>query len=109
MKGETIAPEKPEAERTLFSQLILEGRLRDAIQRLNSSIPEDAREDALRKVLRIGTASLVQTNRAFHRMLREGVPVEYPRKDGSIAGDNVQLVDFANPPAAQPFEAVTVH
>jgi len=24
------------------------------------------------------TLTLVQTNRAFHRMLRDGVPVEYP-------------------------------
>ena len=48
----------------------------------------------MRKVLRVGTPALVQTNRAFHRMLRDGVPVEYPRPDGSIAGDHVRLVDF---------------
>ena len=45
-------------------------------------------------MLRVGTPALVQTNRAFHRMLRDGVPVEYPRPDGSIAGDHVRLVDF---------------
>ena len=45
-------------------------------------------------MLRVGTPSLTQTNRAFHRMLRDGVPVEYPRADGSIAGDHVRLVDF---------------
>ncbi len=27
-------------------------------------------------------------------MLRDGVPVEYPRPDGSITGDHVRLVDF---------------
>lgn len=48
----------------------------------------------MRKVLRVGTPALTQTNRAFHRMLRDGVPVEYPRADGSIAGDHVRLVDF---------------
>jgi type I restriction enzyme R subunit len=37
----------------------------------------------------------MQTNRAFHRMLRDGVPVEYPRPDGSIAGNHVMLMDFA--------------
>src|SRR5207237_6863683 len=47
-----------------------------------------------RKVLRVGTPSLTQTNRAFHRMLRDGVPVGYSRADGSIAGDHVRLVDF---------------
>lgn len=70
------------------------GRLREAIRRLNPAIPEDAREEALRKVLRVGTPALVQTNRAFHRMLRDGVPVEYHRPDGSIAGDHVRLVYF---------------
>jgi hypothetical protein len=72
------------------------GRLREAIRRLNPAIPEEAREEALRKVLRVGTPSLTQTNRAFHRMLRDGVPVEYPRPDGSIAGDHVRLVDFGD-------------
>ena len=59
-------------------------------------IPEEAREEALRKVLRVGTPSLTQTNRAFHRMLRDGVEVEYSRRDGSIAGDRVRLVDFGD-------------
>ena len=61
---------------------------------LNPAIPEEAREEALRKVLRVATPSLTQTNRAFHRMLRDGVAVEYRRPDGSIAGDNVRLIDF---------------
>ena len=33
-------------------------------------------------------------------MLRDGVPVEYRREDGSIAGDHVRaLIDFHNPDA----------
>jgi type I restriction enzyme R subunit len=72
------------------------GRLRDAIRRLNPAIPGEAQEEALRKVLRVATPSLTQTNRAFHRMLRDGVPVEYPRPDGSIAGDHVRLIDFGD-------------
>lgn len=92
--GPHLAPGEPAAERDSFSEVVLVGRLREAIRRLNPAIPEEAREEALRKVLRVGTPSLTQTNRAFHRMLRDGVPVEYPRPDGSIAGDHVRLVDF---------------
>ena len=92
--GPQLAPGEPAAERDSFSEVVLVGRLREAIRRLNPAIPEEAREEALRKVLRVGTPALVQTNRAFHRMLRDGVPVEYPRPDGSIAGDHVRLVDF---------------
>jgi len=92
--GPQVAPGEPAAERDSFGEVVLVGRLRAAIWQLNQSVPEEAREDALRKVLRVGTPSLTQTNRAFHQMLRDGVPVEYPRADGSIAGDHVRLVDF---------------
>jgi len=94
--GPHIAPGEPAAERDSFSEVVLVGRLSEAIRRLNPAIPEEAREEALRKVLRVGTPSLTQTNRAFHRMLRDGVDVEYPRADGSIAGDHVRLVDFGD-------------
>lgn len=94
--GPQLAPGEPAAERESFGEVVLVGRLREAIRRLNPGIPEEAREDALRKVLRVGTPALVQTNRAFHRMLRDSVPVEYPRADGSIAGDHVRLVDFGD-------------
>ena len=94
--GPHLAPGEPAAERAAFGEVLLVGRLREAIQRLNPAIPEEAREEALRKVLRVGTPSLTQTNRAFHRLLRDGVPVEYSRPDGSLAGDHVRLVNFGN-------------
>lgn len=94
LPGPQLAPGEPTAERKTFSDVVLVSRLREAIRQLNPAIPEDAREEALRKLLRLATPSLLQTNRAFHRLLREGVPVEYPRSDGSIAGDYVCLVDF---------------
>ncbi|HQT29625.1 MAG TPA: type I restriction endonuclease subunit R [Thiobacillus sp.] len=94
--GPHIAPGEPAAERDSFGDVVLVGRLREAVRRLNPTIPEEACEDAVRRVLRVGTPSLTQTNRAFHRMLRDGVPVEYPRRDGSIAGDHVRLVDFGD-------------
>ncbi|MEI7681760.1 MAG: type I restriction endonuclease subunit R [Betaproteobacteria bacterium] len=94
--GPQMAPGELAAERASFADVVLEARLRDAIGRLNPAVPDEAREEALRKVLRVATPSLTQTNRAFHQMLRNGVPVEYPRADGSIAGDHVRLVDFGD-------------
>jgi type I restriction enzyme R subunit len=94
LPGPQLAPGEPSAERESFSDVVLMGRMREAIRQLNPAIPEEAREEALRKMLRLATPSLMQTNRVFHRLLREGVPVEYPRPDGSIAGDHVRLVDF---------------
>jgi type I restriction enzyme R subunit len=94
-----LAPDEIATERSSFSDVVLVARLRDAIARLNPEIPSDAREESLRKVLRLETPSLIGNNRRFHQMLRDGVEVEYRRDDGSIAGDRVQLIDFANPDA----------
>lgn len=94
-----LAPGEIATERRSFSDVVLIGRLRGAIAQLNPGIPSDAREEALGKVLRHDAPSLVGNNRAFHRMLRDGVPIEYRRDDGSIAGDHVRLIDFDNPDA----------
>src|SRR5690348_4880119 len=75
--GPDIAAAERAAERASFRDVVLVGRLRDAISRLNPTMPDDAREDAVRKVLLVETPSLTQTNRAFHRMLRDGIEVEY--------------------------------
>ena len=40
--GPDIAPGEPAAERDSFGDVVLVGRLRDAIHRLNPSIPDDA-------------------------------------------------------------------
>lgn len=87
--GPHIAPGEPVAQRVSFGDVVLVARLREALTRLNPMIPPEAREDALRKVLRVAQPSLIQTNRAFHAMLRDGVEVEYARPDGSIARDLV--------------------
>ena len=95
--GPATGPGEPGAERYGFSEVVLRDRLREAIARLNTSLPEDARDEALRKVLLVGGLSLSRTNRAFHKMLRDGVPVEYTRPDGSIAGDLARIADLQNP------------
>ena len=56
--GPDLAPGEPAAERDAFSDVVLVGRLRAAIHGLNPAIPADAREEALRKVLRPETPSL---------------------------------------------------
>jgi type I restriction enzyme, R subunit len=94
-----FAPGEIAAKRDSFADVVLVERLRDAIARLSPAVPSDAREEALRKTLRLETPSLVSNNRRFHQMLRDGVEVEYRREDGSIAGDRVRLIDFSNPNA----------
>ncbi len=92
--GPDISPDGEYSERESYDQVILEGRLKQAIQRLNPHIPADAQEDAFRKVIHPQSPSLVENNQMFHGMLVDGVPVEYRRSDGSTAGDLVRLIDF---------------
>ena len=92
--GPDIAPGELFAERDGYSDVVLVKRLREALQRINPEIPVEALDEAVRRVLHPETASLIENNRRFHQILVEGVPVEYRRDDGSIAGDLVKLIDF---------------
>jgi type I restriction enzyme R subunit len=97
--GPAIAAGEPGAERgdPNYRDVALEGRLRQALARLNPSLPADALEDAFRKLTRLDAPSLLERNRAAHRMLVNGVTVEYRRADGSIAGDQTRVLDFDEP------------
>jgi type I restriction enzyme R subunit len=95
--GAEIAPGEAAAERDDYGQVMLEQRLRDALARLNPALPAEALEDAFRKLTRTDAPSLVERNRAVHRMLVDGVTVEYRRPDGSIAGVQAWVIDFDRP------------
>ena len=95
--GPELAPNEPGAERQDYGQVVLERRLRQALQRLNPQVPADALEEAFRKLTRPDSPSLVANNHAIHKYLVEGVPVEYQRKDGSIGGDFVRVLDYDEP------------
>jgi type I restriction enzyme R subunit len=95
--GPDIAPGGPEEERVDYSQVVLEDRLRQALERLNPDLPLEALDDAFRKLTNPEGATLEARNRAVHRMLADGVNVEYKRPDGSIAGTQVRVLDFDDP------------
>lgn len=99
LAGPEIAPGELLAERDGFGDVILAKRLQGALYSLNPNIPTEAIDDALRKLTRPEAPSLIANNRSFHRMLVDGVEVEYRKPDGAIAGDRVRLIDFDNPEA----------
>ncbi len=97
LHGPDIALDTPESERSRYEDVVLTARLRDAVARLNPSIPAESQEEAVQKVLSPTSPSLVQNNRIFHLMLVDGIEVEYRDADGVMRGGRVQLVDFQNP------------
>ncbi len=95
--GPDIAPGTPNAERTDYGQVVLERRVPDSLAELNPSLPPSALDDAFRKLTRPEGSTLESRNRAFHRMLVEGVAVEYRADGGAIRGAQAQVIDFDNP------------
>ena len=99
LHGPDIAPDTPAAERADYGEVVLNGRLRSALARLNPDLPDDALEDALQRLTRPAGATLEARNRAFHRMLVAGVTVEYAGLGGRVRGDQVRVIDFDEPDA----------
>ena len=97
--GPSISPsgDQPGSERDTHFEVVLRSRLRSGLARLNPGAAPDALEEAFRKLTTLDQPSLVLGNRAFHKMLVNGVEVEYRSADGSIRGERVRVVDFNNP------------
>lgn len=94
--GKEISPEGLFCERDSFSQIALLNRLRTAIEKINPTIPLDAQEAAIQKVLRIASSELLHNNEEFHRLLVEKVKIPY-QQNGYERSHEVALIDFENP------------
>ena len=83
-------------ERGSPDEVVLIERLTAAVNRINPNIPELARQQAVKDIIRIQSPDTLANNEAFHRVLTEGVKVSYSQ-DNQERGDLVWLIDFANP------------
>ena len=92
--GPEIAHDASRPERSSYADVVLIERLRAALARINPNLPPDAIDEAVRKVTRVETPSLIENNRRLHRMLVDGVPVQYHGEDGRIVHDQARLIDF---------------
>lgn len=94
LHGSVIAPDGSAPERRSFGDVILIGRLEAAIARINPDAPEAARAEAMRRVLTGELPSLVEENRRIHKLLTEGVDVEYRADSGKTAATKIWLIDL---------------
>lgn len=95
LNGLNISPDGDHPERQ-YNEVVLITRLRDAIDKLNPTLSQDAKEDALKKVLRTESPNALINNENFHRYLTDGVDVEM-RTESGIRGEKIYIVDFENP------------
>lgn len=96
LHGPVIAPEGVNPERESYGDVILRGRLMDALKRLNPTISETLFDDVVRKIYLSETPSLIEENRRLHALMTDGVDVEVMRDDGTLSGETVHLIDYKN-------------
>lgn len=94
--GDTLTPALSQWERESYEDVVLTGRLRSALERINPALPADAIAEAFRKITRPDSPSLIENNRAFQKMLTDGVDISWMGADGE-KHDKAWLVDAANP------------
>jgi type I restriction enzyme R subunit len=95
--GAEIAPGEPAAERADYREVVLAGRLRDAVIRLNTGLPLDVVDDVMTTALRPESQVVESENWRAYRLLVEGVPVDYRTADGSVRSARARLIDFDRP------------
>src|SRR5271165_791066 len=81
------------------SEVVLVGRLKTAIQRLNPQLPPEAITLALNDLTRDrSTKASVAANREIYDLLKDGVLVSIPdRKHGGQITERVRIVDWQDP------------
>lgn len=91
--GPNIGPDSTPCEREGYDQVVLVERLRTALENINPNIPADSIDEAVRKITRAESPSLIENNRRSHRMLTDGVDVSY-MQDGREVHDKIWLLDL---------------
>ena len=94
--GPDIAPDGETPLRAAFDEVVLREKLERAVVRLNPSVKEEVRDEAIKTVLRIASPDTLANNEEFHKLLTEGVPVS-TYQDGMERGERVWLVDYEDP------------
>ena len=94
---ENIGPDGQRPERESHDEVMLKKRFESAVALLNPGLPLEARQDAIRKVMQQELPSLLEENRRLHRLITEGVDVEYYADDGTLTAGKVSLINFEQP------------
>ena len=95
--GPDLAPDAVGSERNDYGEIVLPRRLQAALTHLNPEVPPVALADAFRKLTRPEGATPETRNRTFHRILGEGVTVEYRAVGGRVRSAHVRAIDFDDP------------
>lgn len=94
--GPDIAPEGEYPERKNYGEVVLAERLKDALARINPHLAIDCLDEAYRQITVPQNPSLIMNNKAFQKMISDGVDVSVRQKDGSYKTEKAYIFDFNN-------------
>ncbi|RKG68603.1 type I restriction endonuclease subunit R [Corallococcus sp. CA054B] len=94
--GTAINSDGGTPERSGSDEIILAGRLQEALRRINPHLEPDTLEGVARMLLHPESPSLEDTNLTFQRHLMWGVDVQV-RAGANLRGDKAWLFDFSRP------------
>ncbi len=94
--NEEYLPGGSSALRSDYKEVVLVDKLRYALRKINPSVSEETREQAIKQILRTESQKLIVNNESFHKMLVDGVSIPIS-KGGEERSTIVKLFDFENP------------
>ena len=96
VSGPDIAPDGQFPERASYRDVVLEGRLRDALVRINPGLSLSIIDEAVQRIIANTSPNIIVNNRDFHRLITDGVDVQTMSDDGVNPTVKVYVFDNEN-------------
>ncbi|EPS8022408.1 type I restriction endonuclease subunit R [Escherichia coli] len=96
LHGPDIAPDGDNPLRASFHDVFLRPVMLEQLQTINPHLPVSVLEEVILRIAHAHSPDLVVSNKVFHHLLLNGVPVEYKHED-KVIHDNALLMDFNHP------------
>jgi type I restriction enzyme R subunit len=93
--NEEYLPGGSSALRSDYKEVIIVDKLRYALKKINPTAPEEAREQAIKQILRTESQKLIINNESFHKLLTDGISIPV-KKGGEERHIIINLFDFNN-------------
>ena len=95
--GPDIAPDELQAERGRYRDVLLDGRLRSAVELLNPRLLPPTVDEVIASLRRSESADVLAENWRVYRLLTGGVPIERRLDNGETRHELAWLIDFDEP------------
>jgi type I restriction enzyme R subunit len=80
------------------SDVVLIPKLKEAIDKLNPGLPEEAKQHAINELLNDRSRlSLVKANQEIYKLIKNGIKVNFLNKKGEYEDKTVRVIDFEDP------------